>query len=120
VKEYRIINWIFCLLLSCLFGYILFLSQTNSTNLSIRSSCEGLPEALCKSRGLTRDFISLLQGNSNLINPASTSIFLFFVYAGLTRVILLILPFRMYRRSFLFIDITLLCIFFLYAFIPLL
>lgn len=101
-------------------GYIFLLNTTTSTALSIRSSCEGLPETLCRSRGLTRDFMSLLQGKKDLINPYSYSIFLFFIYVGITRGILVLLPLSYYKKILLYVDLTLLTLFFLYAFIPLL
>lgn len=120
MTNYRIINWIFFLLMLCLFGYIFLLTTTTSTTLSIRSACEGLPEALCKSRGLTRDFMALVRGKKELINPYSYSIFLFFVYVGVSRGILLLLPARRYNKKILVVDIAILCLFFLYAFLPLL
>ncbi len=120
MTNYRIINWIFFLLMLCLFGYIFLLTTTTSTTLSIRSACEGLPEALCKSRGLTRDFMALVSGKKELINPYSYSIFLFFVYVGVSRGILLLLPARLYNKKILVVDIVILCLFFLYAFLPLL
>lgn len=120
MTNYRIINWIFFLLMLCLFGYIFLLTTTTSTTLSIRSACEGLPEALCKSRGLTRDFMALVRGKKELINPYSYSIFLFFVYVGVSRGILLLLPARLYNKKILVVDIVILGIFFLYAFLPLL
>ena len=64
--------------------------------------------------------MSLLQGKKELINPYSYSIFLFFVYVGVSRGILLLLPFTQDKKWVLYIDLTLLSIFFLYAFIPLL
>ena len=120
MTNYRIINWIFFLLMLCLFGYIFLLLTTTSTTLSIRSACEGLPEALCKSRGLTRDFMALVRGKKELINPYSYSIFLFFVYVGVSRGMLLLLPTRLYNKKILVVDIVILCLFFLYAFLPLL
>ncbi|MDH6602780.1 hypothetical protein M2306_003474 [Myroides gitamensis] len=120
MTNYRIINWIFFLLMLCLFGYIFLLTTTTSTTLSIRSACEGLPEALCKSRGLTRDFMALVRGKKELINPYSYSIFLFFVYVGVSRGMLLLLPTRLYNKKILVVDIVILCLFFLYAFLPLL
>lgn len=120
MTNYKIINWIFFSLMLCLFGYIFLLTITTSTTLSIRSACEGLPEALCKSRGLTRDFMTLLRGKKELINPYSYSIFLFFVYVGFSRGILLLLPATRYNKQVMLIDIVILCIFFLYAFLPLL
>ncbi len=120
MQNYRILNCIFFVFILCLFGYILFLNTTTSTALSIRSSCEGLPESLCRSRGLTRDFMSLLKGKKELINPYSYSIFLFFAYVGLSRGALLLLPLRLHKNWMIYLDIAILSIFFLYAFIPLL
>ncbi len=120
MSNYRIINGIFFVLMLCLFGYIFFLTSTTSTALSIRSACEGLPDVLCRSRGLTRDFMTLLKGEDNLINPYSYSIFFFFVYVGVSRGILLVLPSTLHSNKIVIIDIIILCIFFLYAFLPLL
>ncbi|WP_413511404.1 hypothetical protein [Myroides odoratus] len=91
-----------------------------TTALSLRSSCEGLPETLCRSRGLTRDFKSLLQGKNDLINPNSYSLFLFFIYVGVSRGILLLLPLANDKKAILYLDIAILTSFFLYAFLPLL
>lgn len=120
MTNYRIINGIFFSLMLCLFGYVFLLTTTTSTALSIRSACEGLPEALCRSRGLTRDFMALLSGKKELINPYSYSIFFFFVYTGVSRGILLLLPSSLYSNKIVIIDIVILCLFFLYAFLPLL
>ena len=120
MTNYRIINGIFFVLMLGLFGYVFLLTTTTSSVLSIRSACEGLPEAWCRSRGLTRDFITLLQGKKELINPYSYRIFFFFVYVGISRGLLLLLPQRLQHNRMIFCDIFILCIFFLYAFLPLL
>ncbi len=120
MTNYRIINGIFFVLMLGLFGYLFLLTTSMSSTLSIRSACEGLPEAWCRSRGLTRDFITLLQGKKQLINPYSYRIFLFFVYVSISRGFLLILPQRLQQRKMIICDILILGIFFLYAFLPLL
>lgn len=120
MTNYRIINGIFFVLMFGLFGYVFLLTTTTSSVLSIRSACEGLPEAWCRSRGLTRDFTSLLRGKKELINPYSYSIFLFFVYVGVSRGLLLILPQALQSNKMIGCDILILCLFFLYAFLPLL
>ncbi|MBB1138607.1 hypothetical protein [Myroides sp. WP-1] len=64
--------------------------------------------------------MSLLKGKKELINPYSYSIFLFFAYVGLSRGALLLLPLRLHKNWMIYLDIAILSIFFLYAFIPLL
>ncbi|MCS4238783.1 Uncharacterised protein [Myroides odoratus] len=64
--------------------------------------------------------MALVRGKKELINPYSYSIFLFFVYVGVSRGMLLLLPTRLYNKKILVVDIVILCLFFLYAFLPLL
>ncbi|WP_083195773.1 DUF2752 domain-containing protein [Flavobacterium piscis] len=51
-------------------------------NFGFRSTCEGMPLAYCKSRGLTRAFAQILRLNFSeaiVYNPYSIKIFLFFL-----------------------------------------
>ncbi|MDM1407678.1 hypothetical protein [Myroides sp. DF42-4-2] len=64
--------------------------------------------------------MALIQGKKDLINPYSYSIFLFFIYVSISRGLLVLLPVSYYKKGLLYVDLPLLSIFFLYAFIPLL
>lgn len=121
-SPYFIINVSFAILLSVMFLYLYFIDSLGTNELRIKSSCEGLPEYLCKSRGLTRDFISILHNRGNttdLINPYSIKIFLFFLYSWVSRILISLLPYRWTSRVFVTIDIIIISIFFLIAFLPL-
>ncbi|MCC9041634.1 hypothetical protein LNQ81_02815 [Myroides sp. M-43] len=121
-SAYFIINISFAILLSVMFLYLYFIDSLDTNELRIKSSCEGLPEYLCKSRGLTRDFITILHNgcnNTNLINPYSIKIFSFFLYSWTSRILISLLPYRWTSKVFITIDIILISIFFLVAFLPL-
>lgn len=120
-SPYFIINLCFGVLLSLMFLYLYFIDSINSDTIKISSACEGLPEYLCKSRGLTRDFISILHHGVNtdkLINLYSLQIFLFFLYSWASRILFCLLPTRWISRAFVTIDIITISLFFLFAFLP--
>lgn len=120
---YFIINVCFGVLLTLMFLYLYFLNDIGTSSVKIASACDGLPEYICKSRGLTRDFISILHNGvttPNLINPYSLGIFSFFLYSWLSRLLICLLPQRWNTRTFVTIDCISIGIFFLITFVPLL
>ncbi|MVX35866.1 hypothetical protein [Myroides sp. LoEW2-1] len=122
-REYVLINSIFAALLAILFGYISILAFTDISGINIRSSCEGMPIQYCRSRGLTRDFISIMQkgySQTIYINPYSQRIFTFFIYAFVTRILSTIVLQWFTSKKVFILDITVLTLLFAYAFFPLL
>lgn len=122
-SAYFIINLSFVILLSLLFIYVWLLGNKTGIHIpSISSQCQGQPLYLCKSRGLTRDFISIIhQGFSvHTINPYSKTIVGFFLFGWISRVILTLVSYHFNLKWLIVIDVLLLTSFFLYAFVPLL
>jgi hypothetical protein len=105
-----------------MFTYLFLIGTTpNVTGITIKSQCEGLPFYLCKSRGLTRDFVAYTTNGFDVqaLNPYSKTIYLFFVYALVSRIVLSIITWQYSSKRLLIIDITILISFFLYALGPL-
>ncbi|MDM1361219.1 hypothetical protein SAMN04488018_10150 [Myroides marinus] len=121
-SPYFIINACFGVLLTLMFLYLYFLNDIGTDSVKITSACEGLPAYMCKSRGLTRDFISILHygvTTPKLINPYSLGIFSFFLYSWLSRILICLLPHRWTTITFITIDCISIGIFFLIVFTPL-
>ncbi len=78
IDSYKKINVILAFIIMFVFFYCFFLPYLN---FGLRSSCEGLPLAYCKSRGLTRAFSQILRFHFQeaiAYNPFSIKIFAFF------------------------------------------
>lgn len=118
-SPYRIINKIF---IAILCGMLIYCFLYPYFDIQIPSSCEGRPLVYCKSRGLSRAFSEIVR--LNIIgaigyNKHSITIFAFFIYQLLTRIILnkLLLPLN--HKYLLTLDICISTTFFIYAFYPL-
>ncbi|KFF06024.1 hypothetical protein B0A68_11910 [Flavobacterium reichenbachii] len=116
IDSYKKINVIFALLITFIFFYCYF-SVFLSTGL--RSSCEGLPLAYCKSRGLTRAFSQILRfnfENAVLLNPYSLKIFLFFLIQLIARLFINSIIRLKNFKLVLNLDIIFTFIFFIFSF----
>jgi hypothetical protein len=116
INSYKKINIIFALLIMFIFFYC-YLSSFIS--IGLHSSCEGLPLAYCKSRGLTRAFSQIMRFNFHeaiCFNPYSVKIFLFFLIQLIVRLLINAIirldNFKFVRNSDLFFSL----IFFLFSF----
>jgi hypothetical protein len=79
IDSYKKINMIFIVIIMFIFFYCFTMPFLN---FGFNSTCEGMPLAYCKSRGLTRAFAQILRLNFNeaiLYNPYSIKIFSFFL-----------------------------------------
>ncbi|WP_369013106.1 DUF2752 domain-containing protein [Flavobacterium anhuiense] len=99
-----------------IFFYCFFLPYLN---FGLRSSCEGLPLAYCKSRGLTRAFSQILRFHFQeaiAYNPFSIKIFCFFFLQLIARFLInMIISFSLFRKILIF-DVSISAISFLFCF----
>lgn len=119
-NSYKKINRIFIFLSVGVFLYSFLLPFLP---LTISSSCDDLPHAYCKSRGLSRAFSELVRLNYSSAleyNIYSLNIFAFFLYVFFSRITINIF-FTLCKKSlFIITDIFLSSFLFLYLFLPLL
>ena len=119
INSYKKINIIFSILIIFIFFYTYLLPYLNIT---LKSSCEGLPLIYCKSKGLTRAFSQILRFNieeAQLLNSISLKIFSFFLVQLVARnFINFILTSTNYKRVIV-VDVILTTIFFIFSFINL-
>lgn len=86
IEAYKKINIIFSLLIIFVFFYCFMVPYLP---VSIPSSCEGMPELYCKSRGLTRSFSEILRFNFDkaaVYNSYGIKIFTFFLFQFFARI----------------------------------
>ncbi|URM39144.1 DUF2752 domain-containing protein [Flavobacterium anhuiense] len=99
-----------------IFFYCFFLPYLN---FGLRSSCEGLPLAYCKSRGLTRAFSQILRFHFQeaiAYNPFSIKIFCFFFLQLIARFLInMIISSSLFRKILIF-DVSISVISFLFSF----
>ncbi|WP_433780716.1 DUF2752 domain-containing protein [Flavobacterium anhuiense] len=99
-----------------IFFYCFFLPYLN---FGLRSYCEGLPLAYCKSRGLTRAFSQILRFHFQeaiAYNPFSIKIFCFFFLQLIARFLInMIISFSLFRKILIF-DVSISVISFLFSF----
>lgn len=116
LDSYKKINMILAIIIMFVFFYCFFLPYLN---FGLRSSCEGLPLAYCKSRGLTRAFSQILRFHFKeaiIYNPFSIKIFGFFLFQFFTRFFInWIISFSLFK-SILFFDVSFSVISFLFCF----
>lgn len=119
INSYKKINIIFSILIIFIFFYTYLLPYLNIT---LKSSCEGLPLIYCKSKGLTRAFSQILRFNieeAQLLNSISLKIFSFFLVQLVARnFINFILTSTNYKRVIV-VDVILTTIFFIFSFVNL-
>lgn len=88
IDSYKKINMIFIVIIMFIFFYCFTMPFLN---FGFHSTCEGMPLAYCKSRGLTRAFAQILRLNFNEAipyNPYSIKIFSFFLIQLVMRFII--------------------------------
>ncbi|SCY22362.1 Protein of unknown function [Flavobacterium anhuiense] len=116
IDSYKKINVILIFIIMFIFFYCFFLPYLN---FGLRSSCEGLPLAYCKSRGLTRAFSQILRFHFQeaiAYNPFSIKIFCFFFLQLIARFLInMIISFSLFRKILIF-DVSLSVISFLFSF----
>jgi hypothetical protein len=116
IDSYKKINVILIFIIMFIFFYCFFLPYLN---FGLRSSCEGLPLAYCKSRGLTRAFSQILRFHFQeaiAYNPFSIKIFCFFFLQLIVRFLInMIISFSLFRKILIF-DVSLSVISFLFSF----
>ncbi|CAD0009012.1 hypothetical protein FLACHUCJ7_04053 [Flavobacterium chungangense] len=116
LESYKKINIIFALLIMFIFFYS-YLSPYISFRLS--SSCHGLPQTYCKSRGLTRAFSQILRLNFEkaiLFNVYSIKVFLFFLIQLIVRFFLNVIVKLSNFKLLIFSDAIFSLLFFLFSF----
>ncbi len=116
LESYKKINIIFALLIMFIFFYSYF-SPYISFRLS--SSCDGLPQTYCKSRGLTRAFSQILRLNFEkaiLFNVYSIKVFLFFLIQLIVRFFLNVIVKLSNFKLLIFSDAIFSLLFFLFSF----
>ncbi len=116
IDSYKKINIIFSLIIIVIFFYcfmVPFLAVT------LPSSCEGMPQIYCKSRGLTRSFSEILRFNfdkANFYNSYGLKIFVFFLLQLLARIYICKKVAAENFKQILSLDITLSTIAFIISF----
>ena len=116
IDSYKKVNVIFIILITFAFFYCYLVPYLN---LTIQSSCEGLPLLYCKSRGLTRAFSEIIRFNFEtaiLFNPYSIKIFLFFLIQFFLRFSIYLILKPLNFNLTLKLDTTFSILFFIYSF----
>lgn len=116
IDSYKKINVILAFLIMFVFFYCFFLPYLN---FGLQSSCEGLPLAYCKSRGLTRAFSQILRFHFQeaiIYNPFSIKIFCFFFFQLIARFLInWIISFSIFKKVLIF-DVSISALSFLFCF----
>ncbi len=116
IDSYKKINVILAFLIMFVFFYCFFLPYLN---FGLQSSCEGLPLAYCKSRGLTRAFSQILRFHFQeaiAYNPFSIKIFCFFFFQLIARFLInWIISFSIFKKVLIF-DVSISALSFLFCF----
>lgn len=116
------INGVLGFILLIIFSYSFFYPMLDSRGLTIPSSCEGMPELYCRSRGLTRAFYQLMHSNvekAAILNKYALSIFIFLLVQFFARIILTILYLKTKNHKLIFWDSVLSAVYFVCVFFPL-
>jgi len=121
-EPYVKINVILAALLAGLFAYSFFSPSLSRNGMTVPSSCEGMPAAYCKSRGLTRAFAALMRGQTDeaeKLNRYSVSVFTFFAVQLAARIGFSFFFLRRRTPAIVSADIILSTTYFLLTFVPL-
>jgi hypothetical protein len=116
IDSYKKINLIFIVIIMFIFFYCLLVPFLN---FGFHSSCQGMPLAYCKSRGLTRAFAQILRLNFQraiLYNPYSLKIFSFFLIQLFFRFLINKLVLLSNYKRIVACDILLSIMFFVFSF----
>ena len=117
INSYKKINIIFSILIIFIFFYTYLLPYLNIT---LKSSCEGLPLVYCKSKGLTRAFSQILRFNIEealILNPYSFIIFTFFLIQLFTRNFINFILTTTNYKNVVMIDVFLTSVYFIFSFV---
>jgi len=121
-EPYVAINSILTFILFLIFSYSFFYPVLAGEGLTIASSCEGLPEIYCRSRGMTRAFYQLIHLDlvkAAVFNRFALSLFIFFVIQFFARIVLSIFYQRTRDNRIVVWDSVLSAVYFVYVFSPL-
>ena len=121
-EPYVRINGMLASLMLLIFSYCFFYPELASQGLTIPSSCEGMPELYCRSRGLSRAFYQIMHSNfekAAALNKYSMSIFIFFMSQFFARLILTTLYIRTKSNRLIVLDSIFSAAYFIYVFFPL-
>jgi hypothetical protein len=116
---YKIVNSIFIFIL---FGVLFYSYCFPYLTFRINSSCEGLPLAICKSRGLSRAFSEIIRFDffkAKQHNIYSIRIFMFILYQLISRILINVFMTRLNINKTIIIDILISLTLFLFCFLPL-
>lgn len=116
IDSYKKINVILAFIIMFVFFYCFFLPYLN---FGLHSSCEGLPLAYCKSRGLTRAFSQILRfrfQEAIAYNPFSIKIFVFFFLQLIARFFINWIISSSTFKSILILDVSISVASFLFCF----
>ncbi len=116
IDSYKKINMIFIAIIMFIFFYCFIVPYLN---FGFSSSCEGMPLAYCKSRGLTRAFAQILRFNFDeaiLYNPYSIKVFSFFLIQLIVRFLINKIVRLSNLKTVLTTDIIFSSVFFIFSF----
>lgn len=120
VDSYKKINIIFTFMILLVFLYCFFFPYLTIT---LTSSCEGMPAAYCRSRGLTRAFSEILRLNfaeALQFNSNSIQVFSFFFIQLFARITVnKVLRLNNFKKI-VYVDSILSAVFFIFSFYKLL
>ena len=121
-EPYTQINGILLIVMLSIFGYSFFYPLLAEKEMTLSSSCEGMPEMYCKSRGLSRAFAQILHGNiekARTLNRYSISVFIFFAVQCFARILFSFLYQKLPSNKLMIFDSVFSGIYFMYTFLPL-
>lgn len=121
-EPYIQINCILLIILISIFAYSFFYPLLAEQEMTVSSSCEGMPEMYCKSRGLSRAFAQIIHGNiesARMLNKYSISVFGFFAIQSFARILFSFLYQKLQSNKLIIFDSVISGIYFVYAFLPL-
>ena len=121
-EPYIKINVILGALLAGIFAYSFFFPVLSRKGMTVPSSCQGMPVAYCKSRGLTRAFSAIMRGEveeARKLNRYSISIFVFFTLQLAARIGCSIWFVARRKSMIVYLDVLMSSLYFLWTFIPL-
>ena len=121
-EPYIQINCILLMVLFSIFGYSYLFPFLAEQDMTVSSSCEGMPEMYCRSRGLSRAFALIMRGNVDkamALNKYSISVFSFFAVQCLARILFSLRYQKLPGSKLIIFDSVSSGIYFVYTFFPL-
>lgn len=120
-EPYIQINGILTILILCIFLYSYFYPLLANQGMALPSSCEGLPEIVCRSRGLSRAFAQMMHGNVEKaisFNKYAVTVFSFFVTQFFARILFSFRYWKVPSQKLIILDSVFSVIYFSYTFFP--